>query len=42
MADISQELLKRCSLLITDVGIAKVNLPGNRFLRRKEQRLFIS
>ena len=39
--DISQELLERCSLLITEVGVAKVNLPGNRFLRRKEQRLFI-
>lgn len=42
VADISQKLLERCARLITDVGVAKVNLPGEKFLRRKEQRLFIS
>ena len=42
VSDISQELLERCARLITDVDVAKVNLPGGRFLRRKEQRLFIS
>lgn len=40
--DISQELLERCACLISNVDVAKVNLPGKRFLRRKQQRLFIS
>ena len=40
--DISQELLERCACLISNVDVAKVNLPGSRFLRRKQQRLFIS
>lgn len=42
IADISHDLLERCCSLITDHSVAKVNLPGGKFLRRKEKRLFIS
>ena len=42
VSDITQELLSRCNSLITDPSIAKVNLPGGRFLRRREKRIFIS
>ena len=42
ISDISHELLARCSSLITDQSVAKVNLPGGRFLRRKEKRIFVS
>ena len=38
---ISQPLLQRASQLIAPSGPAGLNLPGNRFLRRKEGRLFI-
>ena len=40
--DISHELLARCTSLIDDQSVAKLNLPGGRFLRRKEKRIFIS
>jgi tRNA(Ile)-lysidine synthase len=39
--DISQDLLNRCLTLLPPSPVSKINLPGNRFLRRKEQRLFI-
>lgn len=42
IADISHDLLERCCSLITDHSVAKINLPGGKFLRRKEKRLFIS
>lgn len=42
VADISQELLGRCAALVTDAGVAKVNLPGGKFLRRRQKRIFIS
>ncbi|MFC4995142.1 tRNA lysidine(34) synthetase TilS [Rubritalea tangerina] len=39
--DLSRDLVARCvALKDTDVG-AKCNLPGGRWMRRKEQRLFI-
>lgn len=34
-------LLEKCRTLINEQSIAKVNLPGDRHLRRKEKRLFI-
>lgn len=40
--DISLELLAKCDELITSKVLAKVNLPGDRFLRRKEKRIFIN
>lgn len=42
ISDISQSLLERCLTLAHQSDIAKINLPGNRFLRRKEKRIFIS
>lgn len=42
ISDISLELLAKCDELITDKTLAKVNLPGGRFLRRKEKRIFIN
>jgi len=39
--DISHDLLTRCLHLVDDQSIAKTNLPKDRFLRRKEKRLFI-
>ena len=42
IADINHDLLERCCGLITDKTVAEINLPGGKFLRRKEKRLFIS
>lgn len=42
IADINLELLSKCDELITNRAVAKVNLPGGKFLRRKEKRIFIS
>ncbi len=42
VSDITSELLVMCDGLIIGKAIAKVNLPGGRFLRRKEKRIFIS
>ena len=42
ISDINHELIEKCRTLITDKSAAKVNLPGGKFLRRKEKRLFIS
>jgi len=39
--DISHDLLTRCLHLVDNQSIAKTNLPKDRFLRRKEKRLFI-
>lgn len=39
--DITSDLLQRCLALLDPGSAAKVNLPGSRFLRRKEKRLFI-
>ena len=39
--NVSHHLLERCITLITDPSTAKINLPGDRFFRRKEKRLFI-
>lgn len=40
--DINHDLLTRCLSLLTDPDIAKINLPGGLFFRRKAKRLFIS
>ena len=40
--NISHDLLLRCQALLDPTHPAKVNLPGGRFFRRKEKRLFIS
>jgi tRNA(Ile)-lysidine synthase len=42
ISNISHELLARCCQLISDQSVAKVNLPGGKFLRRKEKRIFVS
>jgi len=42
ISDISQSLLKSCMGLMQQTSPAKINLPGGRFLRRKEKRLFIT
>ena len=42
VSDISQDLLSRCCHLIHKAQPSKINLPGGRFLRRKEQRIFIA
>ena len=42
ISDITQELLAKCDELIISKAAAKVNLPGGKFLRRKEKRIFIS
>ncbi len=39
--ELSTEKLQECLQLINAVDIAKVNLPGGHYLRRKEQRVFI-
>ena len=39
--NIGCDLLERCLTLLSDPSISKVNLPGGRFFRRKEKRLFI-
>ena len=39
--DISHDLLDRCIALLGDSKTSKINLPRDRFLRRKEKRLFI-
>ena len=41
VSDISESLLKRCTGLIHSITPSKINLPKNRFFRRKEQRLFV-
>lgn len=41
IGDLSRELLDRCLLVIDPASPAKVNLPGNKHLRRRAQRLFI-
>ncbi|MBK1854478.1 tRNA lysidine(34) synthetase TilS [Verrucomicrobiaceae bacterium 5K15] len=41
VAEISSDLITRCLSLIEDSSIAKVNLPQDRYFRRKEKRLFI-
>ncbi|BDS08533.1 hypothetical protein NT6N_35730 [Oceaniferula spumae] len=38
---ISSDVLARCVNLLEDGAAAKTNLPGGRFFRRKEKRLFI-
>ena len=42
ISDINLDLLAKCDELITSKDKAKVNLPGGKFLRRKEKRIFIS
>jgi len=42
IGDINADLLKRCASLIHSETPSKINLPGAKFLRRKEKRLFIS
>ncbi|MBT8043729.1 MAG: tRNA lysidine(34) synthetase TilS [Verrucomicrobiae bacterium] len=42
IGDISHALLTRCVSLVSDTSTAKVNLPGGKFFRRKEKRLFVS
>ena len=39
--NLSYPLIERCCNLITSSQPAKYNLPGNYYLRRKEQRLFL-
>lgn len=39
--DLSRSLIAECLLVCDTVAAAKCNLPGGRWLRRKEQRLFI-
>jgi tRNA(Ile)-lysidine synthase len=41
ISGISRDLLGRCIHLLKDSKTSKVNLPEDRFLRRKEKRLFI-
>ncbi len=41
ISDISQKLLEQSESLIHHNSPAKINLPGNAYLRRKEQRIFI-
>lgn len=40
--DLSRALVLRCLALCDTSGPAKVNLPGGRWLRRKERRLFVT
>lgn len=40
--DIDAALLDRCQKLLNEPSVAKVNLPGDRWLRRKEKRIFVS
>lgn len=40
--DVSSDLLDRATSLLTHKNISKINLPGGRFLRRKEKRIFVS
>jgi len=42
ISDINADLLERCTRLIHSETPSKINLPGGKFLRRKEKRLFIS
>lgn len=42
ISGISKELIDRCLLLINPAGPPALNLPGNRFLRRKEGRIFLA
>jgi len=41
VSNISYSLLDQCLNLLSDTSTAKVNLPGDRYFRRKEKRLFI-
>ena len=41
IVDISGDVLDRCRSLINDRSIAKVNLPGGKYFRRRAKRLFI-
>lgn len=41
ITNLSHELVEQCLLVIDGKGASKLNLPGNRFFRRKEQRAFI-
>ena len=41
ISDIDQDLLVRCEGVALHQDCAKTNLPGNRYFRRKEKRLFI-
>jgi len=42
ISNISQSLIEKCLGLLQHPTPSKINLPGNRFFRRKEKRLFIS
>lgn len=42
ISQLSSDLLERASVLLGGGEISKLNLPGGKFLRRKEKRLFIS
>jgi len=39
--DVSHEKITECLLLLSNQEVRKINLPGGKFLRRKEKRLFI-
>ena len=41
VSNINYSVLNQCLNLLSDSSTAKVNLPGNRYFRRKEKRLFI-
>lgn len=41
ISNISHSLLEQCYSIIHEETASKINLPGNRFFRRKEQRAFI-
>ncbi|MEO1857653.1 MAG: tRNA lysidine(34) synthetase TilS [Rubritalea sp.] len=41
VADLSRDLVSTCLRICDTASAAKCNLPGGRWLRRKEQRLFI-
>ncbi|MGB0992015.1 MAG: tRNA lysidine(34) synthetase TilS [Akkermansiaceae bacterium] len=41
ISDIDHDLLVRCERVALHQDTAKTNLPGNRYFRRKEKRLFI-
>ena len=41
VSNINYSVLNQCLNLLSDSSTAKVNLPGDRYFRRKEKRLFI-
>jgi len=42
VCNVSREVVGRCLGLMIAGAAAKVNLPGGRWMRRKEKRLFLS